>query len=84
MTGESNSVVRLCVAVRRKLQLYYGKNGEFKQHLFDFSIPDVPKVMSWGQQYVCVGFKNEYVLYDVGDKLEFSFTYSIFVIYLNY
>ncbi|KAI8432249.1 hypothetical protein MSG28_004690 [Choristoneura fumiferana] len=47
MTGESNSVVRLCVAVRRKLQLYYGKNGEFKQHLFDFNIPDVPKVMAW-------------------------------------
>ncbi|XP_026730982.1 vam6/Vps39-like protein [Trichoplusia ni] len=65
MTGESNSVVRLCVAVRRKLQLYYGKNGEFKQHLFDFNIPDVPKVMSWGQQYLCLGFKSEYVLYDL-------------------
>ncbi|CAH0400093.1 unnamed protein product [Chilo suppressalis] len=65
MTGESNSVVRLCVAVRRKLQLYYGKNGEFKQHLFDFTIPDVPKVMAWGQQYICVGFKAEYTLYDL-------------------
>lgn len=65
MTGESNSVIRLCVAVRRKLQLYYGKNGEFKQHLFDFTIPDVPKVMAWGQEYLCVGFKGEYTLYDV-------------------
>ncbi|KAL0829175.1 hypothetical protein ABMA28_004014 [Loxostege sticticalis] len=65
MTGESNSIVHLCVAVRRKLQLYYGKNGEFKQHLFDFTIPDVPKVMAWGQQYLCVGFKAEYTLYDL-------------------
>ncbi|KAL4715769.1 hypothetical protein ACJJTC_006348 [Scirpophaga incertulas] len=65
MTGESNSVIRLCVAVRRKLQLYYGKNGEFKQHLFDFTIPDVPKVMSLGQEYICVGFKAEYTLYDL-------------------
>lgn len=65
MTGESNSVVHLCVAVRRKLQLYYGKNGEFKKHLFDFTIPDVPKVMAWGQQYLCVGFKGEYTLFDV-------------------
>ncbi|KAM3961523.1 vacuolar protein sorting 39 [Aphomia sociella] len=65
MTGESNSVVRLCVAVRRKLQLYYGKNGQFKQHLFDFSIPDVPKVLAWGQQYLCVGFKAEYTFYDL-------------------
>ncbi|XP_028156515.1 vam6/Vps39-like protein [Ostrinia furnacalis] len=65
MTGESNSIVHLCVAVRRKLQLYYGKNGEFKQHLFEFTIPDVPKVMAWGQQYLCVGFKAEYTLYDL-------------------
>ncbi|XP_026752559.2 vam6/Vps39-like protein isoform X1 [Galleria mellonella] len=65
MTGESNSVVRLCVAVRRKLQLYYGKNGQFKQHLFDFSIPDVPKVLAWGQEYLCVGFKAEYTFYDL-------------------
>nr|XP_021201535.2 vam6/Vps39-like protein [Helicoverpa armigera] len=65
MTGEPNSVDRLCVAVRRKLQLYCGKNGEFKKHLFDFTIPDVPRVMAWGQQYVCVGFKAEYVLYDL-------------------
>lgn len=69
MTGESSSVLRLCVAVRRKLQLFYGKNGEFKQHLFDFTIPDVPKVMAWGQQFLCVGFKAEYVLYDVSLKL---------------
>ncbi|CAG4945545.1 unnamed protein product [Parnassius apollo] len=65
MTGESNSVVHLCVAVRRKLQLYYGKNGEFKQHMFDFTVPDVPKVMAWGQEYLCVGFKAEYTLFDL-------------------
>ncbi|XP_075976960.1 vacuolar protein sorting 39 [Anticarsia gemmatalis] len=65
MTGESKSLVRLCVAVRRKLQLYQGINGEFKQHLYDFTIPDVPKVMAWGQQYLCVGFKADYVLYDL-------------------
>lgn len=67
MSGESKSLVRLCVAVRRKLQLYQGINGELKQHLYEFTIPDVPKVMAWGQQYLFVGFKSEYVLYDVGD-----------------
>lgn len=75
MTGESNSVVHLCVAVRRKLQLYYGKNGEFKKHLFDFTIPDVPKVMAWGQQYLCVGFKGEYTLFDVSIFLLFIIIY---------
>ncbi|CAB3255745.1 unnamed protein product [Arctia plantaginis] len=65
MSGESKSLVRLCVAVRRKLQLYQGINGELKQHLYEFTIPDVPKVMAWGQQYLFVGFKSEYVLYDL-------------------
>lgn len=65
MTGESNSVSKLCVAVKRKLLLYYGKNGEFKQHLVDFNIPDVPKIISWGQEYLCVAFKADYTFYDV-------------------
>lgn len=58
-------MVRLCVAVRRKLHVYYGKNGEFKKHMYDFTVADVPKAMAWGQQYLCVGFKAEYTLFDV-------------------
>lgn len=69
MTGQSSSVVRLCVAVRRKLQLYYGKDGQFKQHLFDFSTPDVPRQLAWGKQYLWVGFKAEYTVYDVSEVL---------------
>ncbi|CAG9100793.1 hypothetical protein JYU34_013536 [Plutella xylostella] len=67
ITGESKSVVRLCVAVRRKLFIYFydAKNGEFKKHIFDFTVPDVPKAMTWGQEYLCVGFKAEYTLFDL-------------------
>ncbi|XP_069359986.1 vam6/Vps39-like protein [Maniola hyperantus] len=68
MTGESNSLVQLCVAVRRKLQIYYGKNKEFKKHPFEFTIPDVPKVMDWGLQYLCVGFKGEYTMFDISTR----------------
>ncbi|KAI5642851.1 vacuolar sorting protein 39 domain 2 domain-containing protein [Phthorimaea operculella] len=68
LTGESNSIVHLCVSVRRKLQVYYGKNGVFKEHLYEFTIPDVPKVMSWGQEYLCVGFKSEYTFYDLSSS----------------
>ncbi|XP_028037182.1 vam6/Vps39-like protein [Bombyx mandarina] len=64
--GAASSDVRLCVAVRRKLQVYCGSKGEFK-HMLDLNIPDVPKVMAWGLQYLCVGFKAEYTLYDVSD-----------------
>lgn len=65
MTGESNSVVHLCVAVRRKLLFFYGKNGELKQNIFEYTVSDVPKVIAWGQEYLCVGFKADYTLFDV-------------------
>lgn len=65
-SGEIASEVRLCVVVRRKLQLYSGKLGEYKW-LLDFNVPDVPKVVAWGLQYLCVGFKAEYTLYDVSE-----------------
>lgn len=50
--------------MRRKLQVYCGKNEDFV-YLLDFTVSDVPKVMSWGHEYLCVGFKAEYMLYDV-------------------
>lgn len=63
-SGETSSELRLCVAVRRKLQIYCGNNENFV-YLHDFTIPDVPRVISWGLQYLCVGFKAEYVLFDI-------------------
>ncbi|XP_041981477.1 vam6/Vps39-like protein [Aricia agestis] len=68
LSGAQNSVVQLCVAVRRKLLLYYGKNGEFKKHLFDFTVADVPKVLAYGKQYLCVGFKGEYTMFDLTSR----------------
>ncbi|KAJ0176101.1 hypothetical protein K1T71_008275 [Dendrolimus kikuchii] len=62
--GETSTDIKLCVAVRRKLQVYSGKNEDFV-YLLDFTVSDVPKVMSWGHEYICVGFKAEYMLYDV-------------------
>lgn len=50
LTGEKNTVVRLCVAVKRKLQLYYWK--EKKRQFEDFSkeeltVPDIPREIAW-------------------------------------
>nr|CAG4643717.1 EOG090X0131 [Lepidurus arcticus] len=62
LTGETAVTVRLCVCVKRKLQLYYWKNREFHELGQDLTIPDTPKALSWVQETLCLGFRGEYAL----------------------
>nr|XP_024003235.1 LOW QUALITY PROTEIN: vam6/Vps39-like protein [Salvelinus alpinus] len=59
-SGEAQ--LRMCVAVKKKLQLYYWKDREFYELQGDFSAPDIPKSMAWCQNSICVGFKRDYYL----------------------
>uniref|UniRef100_A0A8C7CW28 VPS39 subunit of HOPS complex n=1 Tax=Oncorhynchus kisutch TaxID=8019 RepID=A0A8C7CW28_ONCKI len=59
-SGEAQ--LRMCVAVKKKLQLYYWKDREFHELQGDFSAPDIPKAMAWCQNSICVGFKRDYYL----------------------
>lgn len=65
-TGEE--VLRMCVAVRKKLQLYFWKDRDFHELQGDFSVPDVPKSMAWCESSICVGFKRDYYLIRVDGK----------------
>lgn len=65
MTGEKSVFVRICVAVKRKLQLYYWKNNEFMKLVEDISLADVPRALAWCQETLCVGFRGEYSLFEV-------------------
>ncbi|XP_027725735.1 vam6/Vps39-like protein isoform X2 [Vombatus ursinus] len=65
-TGEE--VLRMCVAVKKKLQLYFWKDREFYELQGDFSVPDVPKSMAWCKNSICVGFKRDYYLIRVDGK----------------
>ncbi|XP_015109474.1 vam6/Vps39-like protein [Diachasma alloeum] len=62
LTGEKNTVVRLCVAVKRKLQLYYwkGRENQFKdlgvESRNELSLPDVPRELAWCGETLIVGF----------------------------
>ncbi|KAJ8401124.1 hypothetical protein AAFF_G00387060 [Aldrovandia affinis] len=59
-SGEAK--LRLCVAVKKKLQLYYWKDREFHELQGDFAAPDIPKSMAWCENSICVGFKRDYYL----------------------
>ncbi|XP_012264302.2 vam6/Vps39-like protein [Athalia rosae] len=66
LTGEKNTVVRLCVAVKRKLQLYYWKVDQFIDFGDELVVPDVPRVLSWCGETLVLGFRGlSYILLDL-------------------
>lgn len=58
-------LVRICVAVKRKLQFWYWKRDELLEFCPDIELNDIPKVLAWTGNLICVGYKTEYVLFDV-------------------
>jgi len=64
-SNASNTVVRLCVAVKRQLQVYYWKGKDFLEHSENINLPDIPRTLVWCDQTVIIGCKNEYYLFDV-------------------
>lgn len=75
MTGETAIVLRMCVVVKRKLQLWYWKwkQQDLLSFAPDIDLNDVPKTVLWSENTICVGYKTEYVLYDVGTTTHFFF-----------
>ncbi|KAJ1528436.1 hypothetical protein ONE63_006848 [Megalurothrips usitatus] len=65
ISGEITVIVRMCVAVKRKLLLYYWKNGKFHSLTEELSMPDTPRALAWIKETICVGFKGDsvYMLY---------------------
>lgn len=76
MTGDISVIVRMAVAIKRKIQLYYWKNNEFLPFLEDININDIPKSMVWCQESICVGFRNEYVLLYVIKLIHYTNQFS--------
>ncbi|XP_014671052.1 PREDICTED: vam6/Vps39-like protein [Priapulus caudatus] len=62
LSGNISTTLRMCVAVRRKLQLFYWKNRNFHELQPDLGVPDVAKCMVWCGDSLCVGFKTEYFI----------------------
>ncbi|GLV35804.1 Vacuolar protein sorting 39 [Carabus blaptoides fortunei] len=68
LTEKLTVVIRMCVAVKRKLQIYYWKNNDFHQLVDDIIINDVPRTLTWCQETIFVGFRGEYTLFELSGK----------------
>jgi hypothetical protein len=54
--------LRMGVASKRKIQLFYWENRDFHELLNDLSLYDFPHALSWCKDSLCVGFKRDYYI----------------------
>ncbi|XP_015183696.1 PREDICTED: vam6/Vps39-like protein [Polistes dominula] len=69
-TNEKNTVVRLCVVVKRKLQLYHWKGKKFEEcDNFELTVPDIPRELSWCGEILILGFRGlSYTILELNGK----------------
>lgn len=79
LTGETALLVRVCVVIKRQLQFWYWKHDKLLQYREPIQLDDTPKTVVWVENAICIGFKIEYILYDV--SILFLFVIKL---YINY
>ncbi|XP_037947874.1 vam6/Vps39-like protein [Teleopsis dalmanni] len=67
-TGEVAPVIRLCCAIKRRLQFFYWKVDALQAPEFAIELKDIPRALCWIDDVICVGFKDEYVIYDIHSR----------------
>lgn len=65
LTGDVTVLVRLCAAIKRKLQLWYWKYDQLVELNQEIELSDYPKALAFSGDNICVGFSSSYVLYDI-------------------
>ncbi|XP_055904894.1 vam6/Vps39-like protein [Eupeodes corollae] len=68
-TGATATVIRMCVAIKRRLQFYYWKQDRLHPLPISIELKDVPKALCWIDDIICVGFKDEYVIYNISSNI---------------
>lgn len=66
------TVIGICCAIKRQLQFFYWKQDKLNTFSYSIELKDVPKALCWVDDAVCIGFKDEYVIYNVSVYLPIS------------
>ncbi|XP_068156071.1 vam6/Vps39-like protein [Drosophila tropicalis] len=64
-TGETATIIRLCCAIRRRLIFFFWKKDKLASLELSIELADVPRSLCWVGQTICVGCKDEYVVYNI-------------------
>ncbi|XP_042910118.1 vam6/Vps39-like protein isoform X1 [Parasteatoda tepidariorum] len=70
LDGEVYPSLTLCVAVKKKLQLFYWKPKilKFLEFSDDLLLRDIPRTIVWCGESLCVGYKSEYSLMKISGE----------------
>lgn len=77
LTGETALVVRLCVVIKRQLQFWYWKHDKLLTYRDSIQLDDTPKSVVWLENAICIGFKTDYIVYDVRVHIYLQFLFRI-------
>ncbi|KOC60066.1 Vam6/Vps39-like protein [Habropoda laboriosa] len=70
LTGEKNTDICLCVAVKRKLQIYSWKGENLKEIKdCELTVPDIPRELAWCGESLVLGFRGlSYTILELNGK----------------
>lgn len=65
LTDNVTFLIGLCVVVKRQLQFWFWKDNKLLKYRDAIQLDDTPKSVVWFENTICIGFKTDYVIYDV-------------------
>lgn len=75
LTGETALLVRMCIVVKRQIQFWYWKHDKLLLYRESIQLDDTPKAVVWLENAICIGFKTDYIVYDVRHASYCDFLY---------
>ncbi|XP_062126345.1 vam6/Vps39-like protein [Drosophila sulfurigaster albostrigata] len=64
-TGELATFIRIGCAIKRRIVFFFWKVDKLDSLELTIELLDVPRAICWVNQTVCVGYKDEYVIYNI-------------------
>jgi len=80
-TGELATFIRIGCAINRRIVFFFWKKDKLASLELTIELIDVPRAISWVNQTVCVGYKHQYVIYNVSLH---TYSYKISILSLDF
>ncbi|XP_060649828.1 vam6/Vps39-like protein [Drosophila nasuta] len=64
-TGELATFIRIGCAIKRRIVFFFWKVDKLASLELTIELLDLPRAICWVNQTVCVGYKDEYVIYNI-------------------
>lgn len=81
-TGKSVTLIRVACIMKRRLHCYYWKQNLLASPNFFIELKDTPKCLCWFEGLICIGYKDEYVIYNVKFLIKYTFFITLLMLFI--